>query len=424
MRSFVRKWFRSLPWVLLACAAVCCAMAVYTWRLEPDCYRSSAVLYAAPRQDTTFAVRMLVSDCRSYVSTDEFARGIELSETISLDVTAEEGSHLIQLIAEGPDVQEVFEAANRAANALQIALETVLQAQNTAVIQLPQLPEAPIGPNRMARLFWTWMISFAAASVVGGWLGKDPKKLCFDDPEAENVSLGALAETGRDCARFQKNISKAANGGTLLQHVNRITRESVQKSALQLRCAMDRTNAKVLALVPVSLDDENAAASVLMAQELAQKGFRVLLMEMDASRPLLRTALCEKARADLPDFWQHRAELDEVVVKTAAARLSFIDWLHPDISPAELTATEAFSAFLNSAKDHFDYVLLQTPALNREAGAAMLALAADEAVLVIRSKRHTAEAVWKAADVLRRLDQPALGVLFTGVKRWQLETEE
>lgn len=422
MRRFVRKWFRALPWIALACAALCCAMAIYTWRFEADVYRSSAVLYAAPKQDTSFGVRMLVADCRAWTETEEFAQSIELSQNVSLKVSAEEQSHLIEITAEGTDAQLVFETANRAANAMQIALENVLQAQNTRVVQLPQLPQNPVGPDRMSRLLWTAVLGFVLASAMGGCLGNDPKKLRIQDRETASFRLAAVADTRRERVRYQK--SKNRRSGTLLQHVNRLTQESARHSALTLCRMLSASNARVLALASVCPDDENAAAVTLVAGEIARQGSRVLLMELDGENAEMGTWLGVKAKADVHDYFQRKAELDEVIVQTEIAGLSFIDWLHPDLEAYSVVRTDAFFTFLTSVRERYDYVLLHAPALSEGAGAAMTALAADEVALLVPNGGAAASRVMGAAEMLHRLDKPALGVLFTGVKRWQLETEE
>lgn len=424
MRWTIRKWFRALPWMVLACTAVCCAMAIYTWRFEADVYRASASLYAMPEQNTTFAVHMLAADCSALVETEEFAHQISLEEDVSLELHTATDSHLLEIAAVGTDVQAVFETANRAANALQIALETTLQAQNTALVQLPQLPQKPIGPNRVGKLQWTALISFALCSLLGGCLGEDPRKMRFSDSSADAFRLGIMTDTRAERIRHQKKVRKNKANGTLLQHVDRFTCESARRCVLEMRRLFGEVNARAVALVPVRHNEENAAATLLMASEMAQQGYRVLLMDMDARHAMISRLLGVKTQADVADFLTQRAELDEVVIQTAQLRLSFMNWMHPETDLAELTGSDAFTRFLKSACGHFDYVLMHTPAVCESSDAALLALAADEAVLMVPDGTLTERAVLETADELRRCGKPALGVLFTGVKLWQLETEE
>lgn len=420
----IRKWLRALPWMVLACAAACCAMAVYTWRFVPDCYRASAALYAMPKQNTTFAVRMLASDCRALVETEEFAYQIGLEEGVRLEVSAAEDSHLIEIAAAGYNVQAVFETANRAANALQIALETVLQAQNTTMVQLPQLPTQPIGPDRMGRLLWTALISFAFASLLGGCMGEDSRKLRFQDPSAEAFRLGVMTDTHKERLRYQKNIRKNKTRGMFLQHVDRLTSESIRRSVLEMRRVFAAANARAVVMASVTHNEESAAAAALTASELAQQGFSVLLMEMDAKHAALGELLGVKAKADLVDFFEKHAEQNEMICQTEQPSLCLIDWLHSETELAKVAASQAFSDFLKNACEHFDYVLVHAPAVRESSDAALITLSADEVILTIPDGKLTEKEVLEAADQLRRCGKPALGVLFTGVKHWKLEMEE
>lgn len=202
----------------------------------------------------------------------------------------------------------------------------------------------------------------------------------------------------------------------LLWTVDRSVRENVRQLVLMLRTSLTSGEGHSLVLTAMRPDDDNGAAAVLLASEMAQQGFRVLLMEMDAHKPELSRLLGVKARADLCDYLNGRAELSEVIMPTGIQTLAFIDSLHPETAVADMAATEAFSAFVRSAENHFDFVILRAASRAVSVDASMLGLVSNGILLLARDEAYTLDEIEASARDMARLGKPAKGVVFTCVR--------
>lgn len=415
MRRAARKWFHSLPWVLLACLIVGSAMAIYTFQYETPVYRAVYTFYAAPDDETDEEAYTLASDCQRLTQTWAFQQEV-LSHVPSdghcfVSVQAVSHSHMLETVVTGPDAQVVCGLANAVGEALCEKAEQLLGARAVWEIERAQLPVTPDRTGKARRIAVSVLVTFLVGSLLGMCLAKEHRALAHNDPKAGRFRLGAVGRLRREERRYLKKVAKDQTMRSFLGSVNRFIREDVREIVLALRT--DSAPCGSLVLSPVGTDEEDDAFTVLLAQELAQQGFHVLLLEMEARGPVIRRLLDVRPRADLSDYLNGRAEWTETVVSTQIPTLAFVDWLHPGMPVADLAATEAFSDFLRSAQTHFDFVLLHTAPLEGSTDAAMLSLVADGIILIAQDRAYSLEALEASAASIARLGKPVKGVVFT-----------
>ena len=420
MRRCGRKWMRALPWMFVLCVLAGCAMAVYMQRYDTPVYRAVYTLYAIPDGDgAAFAegARMLARDCTLLTHTDTFRRAV-LANVISdgkttVSVHAVEGTHMLEVSASGPDAEIVYRLANAVGTALCERIPRMFHAHGVKEIAPAVLPVEPHGPSAPARIAAAMLATFVAAGLLAVCLPGKKDKISYASPEAEAFRLGAVGDTRRLVKRYLKQTQRAQQKGMLLQQTDRLLRENIRQLVLVLRTTLLHRKGCSLVITSMQPDDEEAALTVLLASEMAQQGFRVLLMEMDAQKPVLASLLGVKARADLYDYLNGRAELGEVIQHTSIQTLSFVDSLHPAAAVADLAATAPFEALIRSAEEHFDFVILHAASRAESTDASMLGLVAGSTVLVARDGRYSLDDIEAAAREMARLGKPAKGVVFT-----------
>ena len=110
MKKLRQKWLRALPAVAFFCAAVTLAMAVYTFRWEPERYCASCTVYALPAgassdEDAAELARMLCRDCDLLINTPEFQQkalqNARSDGKTRLYVRQADGGHLLRVEAVG-----------------------------------------------------------------------------------------------------------------------------------------------------------------------------------------------------------------------------------------------------------------------------------------------------------------------------------
>ena len=242
MRKALLKWRHFLPWTLLLCLASGCLMAAYTWAYEADRYQAVYTFYAAPdaaasQKAPLEAARMLARDCHALTLTDRFRQAVLAAAASDghtrAGVRGIDGTHLMEVVAIGPDPAYTAGLANAIGRELVARVEDELGAVEAHEIAPATVPAAPCGPNRPMKVVWTLLAAFAVGSLAGCLLGSDRRPLHVNDPEARCLAaprMGALADCRREVRRLMAD-GKKQRGGMLLDRVDRFIRENVRDCA-------------------------------------------------------------------------------------------------------------------------------------------------------------------------------------------------
>ena len=418
MRRCRWGWKRVLPWILLLSLAAGALMAVYVYRYEQPVYEAVYMLYAVPADGVD--ARSLAQNCQRLTQTSTFQQSV-LSHAYSdgqcyVKVRSVTGTHMLEVIVSGPDAPVVQGLANAVGAEMCLRIPRMFGARGVREMERAALPDIAAPMHLWPKTAAAAVAVFVLLSVLACCFAPDQKPLsCFAD-QADAFRLGAVEDMRTDTNRFLKKCRKQNGHGTFLSHVERSVREDIRQLVLMLRAFSRDRKGYSLVFSGMRSGDEEAPMMLLLASELAQQGFRVLLMEMDGQSPKIAQLLNMKARADLYDYLKGRAVIQETIVQRPGQNLAFVDSLHPEVAVADMAATQHFSEFIQSAKEHFDFVLLHAAPRACCCDAAMLSLVADGAVLVARDQAYSLEEIEAAARELARLGKPAKGVVFTCVR--------
>lgn len=414
MSRAVRRWTRALPWVLAACLIAGIAMAVYMHIYEEPVYRAAYTMYVLPADEKAQSNAALAKDCKLLTQTQAFRQEVAATPSSGLydvDVRSVTDTHMMEVIVTGPDAASASELANAVGGALLERIGSLFDVQSAREMDRAQTPASPYWGERGRRIGLAALLTFVAGSLLGlcGWNDRTP--LRYDAPEAAAFALGAVGNLRGAQREYLKKASASQAQGTFLDFVDRWIREDIRKVVLALRAPGQPERSIVL--TAMGREEGDSAFAVLLSQELSRQGFRVLLMETQANASGVRDLLGVRARADLLDYHDGRAQWTETVVSTGLPTLSFVDWLHPDCSVADVAATEWFETFLHSAEAHFDFVLMHAAPVEDAADAATLGLAAGAVILAARDRAYTLEELEAAAASIARFGKPVKGVIFT-----------
>lgn len=411
MARLLRKWLRSLPWVFCLCLLCASATALYTSLCEPNLYRAQYTLYALTQEaDSPAASRMLANDLDALTRTEDFRAGV-LEDVFSdgytvVRVESRAESHLMDVVAQGPNRQSVWQLANAVGDAL-IEQASALGAQQAKTVSRASLPVFPAGPNRTMKIALAAVIVFVVGSVGGTVLCDDDRR--FSARYGEPDALGAVRGLRKASRAY---ASRRRRSGMFLEGLPRLIREEVRACVLSLRALLGAQGRSVV-IAGLDRRDQSAPVALSTAMELARQGFRVLLVEADGAQPALNALLDARVSADLLDVLWQRAEMSEAVAPTDMPGLWFLDQLHAEDALADAAATPGFTAFLQDAQAVYDCVIFHAPPLNCGADAAMLGAVAGAVALTVRDGRHNEKQVRLALERLRRLNGRACGVILT-----------
>jgi capsular exopolysaccharide synthesis family protein len=130
-----------------------------------------------------------------------------------------------------------------------------------------------------------------------------------------------------------------------------------------------------------------------LAMALAKAGQRVLVIDADLRRPRVHTIFGKKQDPGLSNLMVGSSKAADVVQKGRIQNLWILPAGKTPPNPAELLGSKRFNEFLKSLKDHFDWVLIDSPPVMAVADACVIAHRTTGVIFVVSAdatSRHTA----------------------------------
>jgi capsular exopolysaccharide synthesis family protein len=153
-----------------------------------------------------------------------------------------------------------------------------------------------------------------------------------------------------------------------------------------------------------------------LAVSLAQAGQRVLLIDADMRKPKMEEAFAIAQEPGLSNLLVGSAKASESIRKGPVASL----WLLPagkmPPNPAELLGSKRFKEFLTSLKEHFEWVVIDSPPVMAVVDAAIIAHKASGVVFVVGAETTSRHAAKSALDQLENAKAKFVGAVLNRVE--------
>jgi len=151
--------------------------------------------------------------------------------------------------------------------------------------------------------------------------------------------------------------------------------------------------------------------AVNLSLALAEAGNSVLLIEADLRRPRVVNYMSMPDKVGLTNILSGQAVFEDVVQETRYDGVDLLACGPLPPNPSELLASDMARGLLDSLREKYDYVIIDSPPLLPVTDGALLAREADGALLVVRSQRTTRDQVEQAVSNLQQADANLLGVV-------------
>ena len=151
-----------------------------------------------------------------------------------------------------------------------------------------------------------------------------------------------------------------------------------------------------------------------LALALAQSGKKVLLVDCDIRRPSIHKKFKISNVLGISDLLLDKGTMESVATNYID-NLTIITSGKIPPNPAEMLASKVMTQFLQEMRDHFDYIILDTPPLQAVTDAQILATKADGVLLVVRSNSTKKDDVEEAVDLINKVNGKIIGTVLNGV---------
>jgi capsular exopolysaccharide synthesis family protein len=152
-----------------------------------------------------------------------------------------------------------------------------------------------------------------------------------------------------------------------------------------------------------------------LAIALAQSGQRVLLFDADLRKPRVHQMFNQKLEPGLSNLMVGQAKASEVMRKSGIPGLWLLPAGHVPPNPAELLASRRFKDFQSTLREHFDWIVLDSPPVMAVADPSIVAHAADGVLFVVGAEMTARHAAQSALEQLESSNARIVGAVLNRV---------
>jgi len=175
----------------------------------------------------------------------------------------------------------------------------------------------------------------------------------------------------------------------------------------------DIQNVVVTSAVP---NEGKTSVSIGLGVAMAEAGRRTLIVECDCRKPAVGNRLKIRPEKTWLDILYHNVPIEEAVVETSCRRLFFLDVEPGLVHSIELLSSHRFWEMVKDLKDHFGFIIFDTPPVGAFIDAAILSEHADGTFMVINAGSKEVRLLRNSIEQLKKSGGNFLGVVLNKVK--------
>jgi exopolysaccharide transport family protein len=173
---------------------------------------------------------------------------------------------------------------------------------------------------------------------------------------------------------------------------------------------------KVLAVTSALPEEGKTTTAVGLARISALAGSKTVLVDCDLRRRSTTHAMGIEVEKGLTEVLFKTAQLEDVLVKDPGSTCDVVPLAQPEFTPRDLFSSEAMRQLVETLRQRYEVVVLDTAPIMPLADTRVLAPLADSVLFVTRWGRTPASVVRNAMEQLRAHGANISGVVLEGVE--------
>lgn len=174
---------------------------------------------------------------------------------------------------------------------------------------------------------------------------------------------------------------------------------------------------KVITLTSVQPGEGKSTTSANIAISFAKAGLKTLLIDADIRNSVMSgTFKADEKYEGLSSYLSGNAELSAVISHTNIENLMLIPAGHVPPNPTTLLQNSNFNFMIDTVKELFDYVIIDTPPIGLVIDSAIVSQKADANILVTEAGAIKRRFIQKAKEQMEQSGALFLGVILNKVE--------
>ena len=151
---------------------------------------------------------------------------------------------------------------------------------------------------------------------------------------------------------------------------------------------------------------------------LASSGDRVLVVDANLRNPTLHSLFNVEKKNGLTELLINRNTLPDAIKKTQIKHLSIITSGIPHSNPSSVLDSSSLASVIEQMKEHYDWILFDSPPINACNDSSTLASKMDGAVMVVQAENTRWEVAQRARERIESDKVKILGVVLNRRKMY------
>jgi len=314
------------------------------------------------------------------------------------------------------------------------------QHNNLKMIDPPQVPSAPLGPNRARTILIGFLLSLVAGTGLVLFLEYLDNTVKTVEDVARYAQLPALsvipALSGRRTRRHLSSGEKKSAALTLKETASLNydllatldSRSSAAEAYRALRTSVLLSSVdqppKLLLVTSGQPGEGKTTTAINTAISLAQLGGSVLIIDCDMRKPSVHKVLGIEQPRGLSTYLSLNGKLIDVMQKLPIPNL----WVMPcgpiPPNPAEMISSTRMKELLRTLGENFDHIVIDSPPLLKVTDSVILSTMVDGVILIVHGGKSTGDVLRRTRQELSLAGAKIFGVVLNNVDNAQGEYYE
>ncbi len=287
------------------------------------------------------------------------------------------------------------------------------------VFEHPSFPSYPSNPLRFKKTFTFSFLGGAGAVIVLLFVFsyyKDTIKNKWDIGDKLDAKLTAVIYHEKTYLNFKARLMR--NKKRLLMGAAGVSFnfcETIKKLRTNVSYFMDKTNSKIILVTSYDNKEGKTTIAANLAYAMAQRKQKVLVISGGSDpTPLLKILninLPRKTAANTSDSFADRIFTKHDTTLSVLANLS----TDSSGNISKVLLSENFRIFLSRAKEVFDCIIIDGPAVKYSADAEVWARMSDFSILAVKQNLSTSIHLNDTTDMLNNYNNGLMGCIFNNV---------
>jgi capsular exopolysaccharide synthesis family protein len=304
--------------------------------------------------------------------------------------------------------QQIFDALMQRARETDISSD--LRPTNIRIADEASLPRAPVWPRTERNLSFGLFGGLALGILFAFVAEYMDDKLKSPDEIRQHLHLNCLGLVPR-----LKPEAGQEHLPLLSQTVPLVFAEAFRAFRTNVIFAAHEHRPTLLVTSSRPGEGKSLVASNL-AVGLALAGRRVLLVDADMRRPQVHTLLNMEQKPGLSDLLAGNVQPSAAIRATETKGLWALPSGAPATNPAELLSSARLTRLLDSLREQFDWVIVDSPPVLAVTDAALLAHACSAVIFVVAAEKTDRPSALKALEQLGTADAKIAGAVLNRVE--------